>query len=66
MKSHKDYIKFVLDLAGYLKWSIENDVAPMNIVPTIVHDVFGFLKGDEFFTPRTDGYAKEYFKEVQS
>jgi len=45
------------DMLGYIEWSRANDRKKTYRNFDILHDVYGLLKEEKFFLPRTTGYG---------
>lgn len=50
--------ELLIDLAGFIKWSLDNNKESGGILSNLTHDICSFLKETEGFSPRTAGYAK--------
>jgi len=53
----------VADLYGWLLWARANETGEPQIWADIMHDING--RHNEWVVPRTAGYAKEQFKNVE-
>ena len=61
--NEKTLIENMQDMRGYIKFAIDNDIAPGQIVADLAHDLTGIVNEEAGFLPRTDGCAKHLFKE---
>lgn len=58
-------IKKLEDMAGYLSFCAKAGVESNIILLNLSHDIFGILRDDKCFLPRTHGYRKYLRKEVK-
>jgi hypothetical protein len=49
--------KMIPDMIAYVEWAVKGGTSGQ-VVATILHDVMGTLDGQEFFLPRTSGFAQ--------
>lgn len=48
------------DLYAFIRWAETKRQRVSWIASNLMHDLSGFLNGDECFSPRTSGYFKKY------
>lgn len=58
-----EYEKAILDMYGYLIFSMRQGTPNSETYTTLVHDIAGLARNDECFSPRSNGYAKYIYME---